>query len=652
MRQKRFLSWIMVFTLLVGMFRFPAYAEGNTATIRQDTPNQQETMNITLVIPKKTPAATDLTYAAPSDLTYSGSDKAATVAAASGATGMGDITVKYYSDAARTTEATPKNVGTYYVGATVAEGDQYAASTAVLYGDGWTFEITKSTPSAPAAPTMASVTKNSITLNAVDGCEYSKDGAKWQDGTEFAGLMPGTEYTFYQRVKATANTNASPASQGATFSTEADTYAMTVTLVIKPEQTITAPDVAATYGDTGKSVSARTDGDGALGYAVKSGDAVTVNATTGALTIVKAGTATITVTAAETDTCKQATKDVTVTVAKAASSVTKAPEATNPAYTGKAQALVTAGTAEGGEMQYSLDGSNFSKEIPTGTYAKAYTVWYKVVGDANHLDSDPACVEATVAAKPDPAKPSYAATSGAGSTWTRGSKDGLAITFKRTVEGEDKDATFAHFVSASVDGRELAKDKDYAAAEGSVVVTLAPAYLETLSTGKHELTATFDDGSSTAEFTVADEGKPGPAPQPEPTPAMTYAVTFDANGGTGTMDKLAVEAGKSVALTANAFKRDGYAFSGWNTAKDGSGTAYADKATVTPTADLTLYAQWRKAASSPQQQTGRTSQATTSKTSTAKSSLPKTGDPAAPVAALATAVAGAGAVLAGRRRRR
>ncbi len=283
-------------------------------------------MTITLVIPKKTPAATDLTYTAPSDLTYSGSDKAATVAAASGVTGMGTITVKYYSDASRTTEAAPKNVGTYYVGATVAEGDQYAASTAVLYGDGWTFEITKSTPSAPAAPTKESATKNSITLNAVSGCEYSKDGANWQSGTEFTGLLPGTEYTFYHRVKATANTNASAASS-AKFSTEADTYAMTITLVIKPAQTITADDVTAAYGDTDKSVSASvtepTTGGGAITYSVKegSGDYISVNESTGALTIKAVpptdGKAYVIVTAAETDGYAEATKEVVVTISKA-----------------------------------------------------------------------------------------------------------------------------------------------------------------------------------------------------------------------------------------------------------------------------------------------------------------------------------------------
>ena len=241
----------MVFTLLVGMFSFPAYAEGNTTTTTisgDGTADQTGTMTITLVIPKKNPVATDLTYTAPTNLVYDGNNKAATVAAASGVTGMGDISVKYYSNADRSTEVTEtKNVGTYYVGVTVAEGDGYVASTAVLYGDGWTFAITPSTPSAPAASTKASATKNSITLNAVSGCEYSKDGANWQSGTEFTGLLPGTEYTFYQRVKATANTNASAASS-AKISTEADTYGMTITLTIEPKITGYALELGGVLG--------------------------------------------------------------------------------------------------------------------------------------------------------------------------------------------------------------------------------------------------------------------------------------------------------------------------------------------------------------------------------------------------------------------
>ena len=90
----------------------------------------------------------------------------------------------------------------------------------------------------------------------------------------------------------------------------------TLTISNKQIQTITAEDVTVIYGDKDKKITATTTGDGKLSYAVKSGDAVTVDKDTGALTIVEAGNAVITVTASETDTYAQATKDVTVTVAE------------------------------------------------------------------------------------------------------------------------------------------------------------------------------------------------------------------------------------------------------------------------------------------------------------------------------------------------
>lgn len=67
-------------------------------------------------------------------------------------------------------------------------------------------------------------------------------------------------------------------------------------------------------------------------------------------------------------------------------------------------------------------------------------------------------------------------------------------------------------------------------------------------------------------------------------------VTFDANGGTGTT--AAQTAGAATALTANGFSRSGYTFSGWNTAANGSGTAYANGASYAFTSSTTLYAQW------------------------------------------------------------
>lgn len=78
----------------------------------------------------------------------------------------------------------------------------------------------------------------------------------------------------------------------------------------------------------------------------------------------------------------------TFTIDRAASSVTEAPAANALTYTGAQQALVTDGTAEGGAMQYSLNGVDYSDAVPTGTNAGTYTVWYKVQGDENHNSTD------------------------------------------------------------------------------------------------------------------------------------------------------------------------------------------------------------------------------------------------------------------------
>ena len=68
-------------------------------------------------------------------------------------------------------------------------------------------------------------------------------------------------------------------------------------------------------------------------------------------------------------------------------------------YNGSAQELITAGSSSDGTLQYSLDGSNYSTSIPKGTDAKTYTVYYKLKGDANHNDTEPATLTATISPK-------------------------------------------------------------------------------------------------------------------------------------------------------------------------------------------------------------------------------------------------------------
>ena len=85
-----------------------------------------------------------------------------------------------------------------------------------------------------------------------------------------------------------------------------------------------------------------------------------------------------------------------VEMASSTASVVTAPTANELSYTGSAQELVTPGEASGGTMQYSLGGMNYSPDIPTGTDVGEYTVYYKVVGDADHSDTEPATVSVTI----------------------------------------------------------------------------------------------------------------------------------------------------------------------------------------------------------------------------------------------------------------
>ncbi|MBR6223801.1 MAG: hypothetical protein IKQ71_10245, partial [Lachnospiraceae bacterium] len=88
---------------------------------------------------------------------------------------------------------------------------------------------------------------------------------------------------------------------------------------------------------------------------------------------------------------------------KQPATVTKVPTAKTLTYYGSAQELVTAGTATDGVMQYALGTATeatqpYTTSIPTATNAGTYYIWYKVVGDENHFDSDPACVTSKIRA--------------------------------------------------------------------------------------------------------------------------------------------------------------------------------------------------------------------------------------------------------------
>ncbi|MBE5781375.1 MAG: hypothetical protein E7328_06110 [Clostridiales bacterium] len=80
-----------------------------------------------------------------------------------------------------------------------------------------------------------------------------------------------------------------------------------------------------------------------------------------------------------------------------------------------------------------------------------------------------------------------------------------------------------------------------------------------------------------------------------------FTVAFDGNGGTGSMESQTFYTEDACRLNPNTFTREGYAFAGWNTRRDGKGTTYDDGDRViiwdAEQGDtVTLYAQWEHTA--------------------------------------------------------
>ena len=150
------------------------------------------------------------------------------------------------------------------------------------------------------------------------------------------------------------------------------------------------------------------------------------------------------------------------------------------------------------KAEYSVDdGKTWSEKIPQGQGGD-YTVKVKYIGDDNHNDFiGDYTVGVTV-------QNSYTAND---TEWIKGSYSGDLIIYKALAQDEQ---TFGKFIDVRVDEEtDVLDTANYDKEAGSVRVTLKPSYLETLSVGKHTLTAYFTDGAAvTANFIIKERNKP------------------------------------------------------------------------------------------------------------------------------------------------
>ena len=224
----------------------------------------------------------------------------------------------------------------------------------------------------------------------------------------------------------------------------------------------------------------------------------------------------------------------------AATVVTPPKSKTDLVYNGTEQALITAGAANGGEMQYKLDSGSYSSELPKAENAGTYTVYYKAKGDSAHSDS---------------AEQSF--------TVTIGKKVATVAPKSFTITKGDTIPTFELIYTGLVSGDTLTPSATPTficyESDGTTPVSTSPQAGTYTITWTNESTITFTGvdnydltKTATATLTISNPSSGGGGGGGGVT---TYAITVeDAKNGTITVSPKSASKGDTVTVTVKPDK--------------------------------------------------------------------------------------------------
>ena len=205
--------------------------------------------------------------------------------------------------------------------------------------------------------------------------DTDKDNPDSYSETIPQGTNAGT-YTVYYMVKGDAN--------------HADTAPGQVSVTIKPKEitpAITLNPASFVYDGTAKTpaVTVADDGKTIAGteYSVSYRDNV------------NAGTATVTV-SDNNGGNYIVNGTATFEITKKAPTVTAPKEIAGLQYNGERQDLVQAGVTNDGTVYYSVNGGNYTSAVPSELAVGTYTIAWKVLGDGNHSDTEPATLTVSI----------------------------------------------------------------------------------------------------------------------------------------------------------------------------------------------------------------------------------------------------------------
>ncbi len=379
---------------------------------------------------------------------------------------------------------TATNAGEYTVYYKVLGDDNHGDFVAE---DGIVVTVAKANATLTTAPVAAqNLVYNGEALNlVVNGVAangtllYKLDDGEWTE--QLPTATNAGSYTISYKVVALDEANYNGIEQ----------QSLTV-VVAKATNEITSLSLEGwTYGETAKTpVATAKFGTPSFTYGTSAdGDFVDIVPANAGTYIVKASVA-------ATDNYDAAEQTTTFVIAKAAAQVTAPTAKTGLMYSGEAQTLVNAGSADGATMAYKLDGGEYTSELPIATNAGEYKVYYKFTAEDNYtVDETESQLAVTIAKAQDgidfsiegvevhcgESVPELTATSTSGNTVTfTYSLDGTNFVSKSVLEesGFAFEDGKTYYVKASV-----AESDNYLAAAVTKSITATHKFETTESNG-------------------------------------------------------------------------------------------------------------------------------------------------------------------------
>lgn len=147
----------------------------------------------------------------------------------------------------------------------------------------------------------------------------------------------------------------------------------------------------------------------------------------------------------------------------------------------------------------------------------------------------------------------------------------------------------------SMSGARTEAEKQFAFSGSNTTIVIFSSKTTTINKTKSTQTIKINENVKIASGAVpAGTTTPSSAVLSVSVPAKpSYAITYNANGGSGAPTGQTKWYGENINLQAGIPTRAGYKFICWNTKQDGTGTNYNPSQKYSANSAVTLYAKWR-----------------------------------------------------------